>query len=172
MLDSANAVAKEVAKPVTKSLTNKVEKPMIKVDLKKKIELIRKKRTPLTAQKRLLSFKQEPDYQYRWVNDTEGNIARYQKAGWEHVDAKGQELATNQDFQDASWRQSALSQKVGQGITAYVMRIPKEIYDEDQDRKFKSSMDYERQLKLKELNEKYNIKGSVKADFGKLSEAT
>jgi hypothetical protein len=158
------------AKKDTKPLTSKGEKPTIKSELKKKVELIRKKRTPLVAQKRLISFPKDSEYNYRWVNDTEGNIHRFQKAGWEHVDAKGKELEVDQNFQDASWRQSALSQKVGGGITAYVMRIPKEIYDEDQENKLKSSMDYERQLKLKELNDKHSIKGSVKADFGKLTE--
>jgi hypothetical protein len=158
------------AKKDTKPLTNKAEKSTIKNELKKKVELIRKRRTPLVAQKRLISFHQEPDYNYRWVNDTEGNIHRYQKAGWEHVDTKGKELEVDQSFQDASWRQSALSQKVGGGITAYVMRIPKEIYDEDQERKFKDSMDYERQLKLKELNEGYKIKGTITGDFGKLTD--
>jgi hypothetical protein len=165
MLDNAKVLAKD-----DKPLTNNIVKPTIKSELKKKVELIRKKRTPLVAQKRLINFPKDSEYTYRWVNDTEGNIHRYQKAGWEHVDTKGKELEVDQSFQDASWRQSALSQKVGGGITAYVMRIPKEIYDEDQERKFKDSMDYERQLKLKELNEGYKIKGNVKADFGKLTE--
>jgi hypothetical protein len=157
---------KEIGSKKSKLLTNNDEKN----SLKKKIELIRRNRTPLTVQKRLASFDRDPEYMYRWVNDTEGNIHRFKKAGWEHVDVQGKELEVNHDFQDASWRQSALSQKVGGGITAYVMRIPKEIYREDQERKFKDSMDYERQLKVKELNEGYKIKSEIKADFGKLTE--
>jgi len=161
MLDDKEIIKKEV-----KPLTNNNEKN----NLKKKIELIRKKRTPLTAQKRFPVCEEDPNYVHRWVNDTEGNIYRFQKSGWEHIDIEGKEITESNNFQDPVWRQSAFSTKVGGGITAYKMRIPKEIYDGDQERKFKESMDYERQLKVKELNEGYKIKSEIKADFGKLTE--
>lgn len=148
----------------SKLLTNNDER----ITLKKKIELIRKTRTPLSVQSRYPMCEEDPDYVYHWFNDTEGNLDRGKKAGWEFIDTKGKEIVENQNFQDASWRQSALSTKVGGGITAYKMRIPKEIYEEDQRVKFKNSIDYEAQLKIKELNERFNIKTDVKIGFGKL----
>jgi len=157
---------------ITKTIENKEKKLTTDGNvgkLKRKVELIRKNRAPLEMQRRLTSFPKDPDYMYRWVNDVENNIYRFHKAGWEHVDIEGKELVVDKDFQDASWKQSALSQKVGGGITAYVMRIPREIYIEDQERKYKAAGDYEQQLKVQELSDRYKIKKEeLSVKFGQI----
>lgn len=96
-----------------------------------------KKRTPLGVQRQKLVLDQlkDPNYVYRWVNDGGTRIQNALEGGYEFVSAEtaGQigvrdVIPTNTDLG------SGVSMVVerGTGRRAFLMRIPKEFYDEDQ----------------------------------------
>jgi hypothetical protein len=78
------------------------------------------------------------NFMYRWVNDIEGRLASFIAGWWEFVDQNGNPVGTQ-----SAGTSSKFSKGVGRSVTAYLMRIPKEFWLEDQDRK-------ERELKERE----------------------
>jgi len=99
---------------------------------KERVKLVRsKQRTPLSEQKRLMSFDKEDGFTYRLVNDTFDRIPKFECAGWTIVDKDGSEINPDARIQDSTWKQRARSQPVGAGKIGYMMRIPTKWYDED-----------------------------------------
>ncbi len=100
------------------------------------------------------------NFQYRWVNDVEGRLAMFLTAQWEFVDKDG--LSVGDGGVDNSARTtSALSKGMGGGVVAYLMRIPKDIWLMDQDRKEKED------VATLEADMKKNANQA--ADYGKLN---
>lgn len=100
------------------------------------------------------------NFQYRWVNDTEGRIDMFLNAQWEFVAKDG--LTAGDGGVDSSTRTtSAMSKGMGGGVVAYLMRIPKDIWQADQDRK-------EREENAALENDIKRKAGNV-ADYGKLN---
>lgn len=74
------------------------------------------------------------NFQYRWVNDKENRLNVFLQAQWEFVPKKG--LKAGDGGIDMSSRTtSAMSKGMGGGVVAYLMRIPKDIWQMDQNRK-------------------------------------
>lgn len=96
----------------------------------------RAERVPLGIKRSKLAVKdQDPAYMYRWVNDVGGRILDAQNGGYEFVtDAKVGEGDVANRNASAGNRISRVVGKTDRGnaITAYLMRIRKEWYDEDQ----------------------------------------
>lgn len=88
-------------------------------------------RVPVAGPRDILSVReQDPNYVYRWVNDTVGRIQRFLDAGYEIVN---QDVEVGQNTVDrGSKLGSSVTRAVGFGVTSVLMRIPKEYYDEDQ----------------------------------------
>lgn len=79
------------------------------------------------------------NFQYRWVNDKEDRLNVFLKAQWEFVPKKG--LKAGDGGIDMSSRTtSAMSKGMGGGVVAYLMRIPKDIWLMDQNRKEKEDV--------------------------------
>jgi len=78
------------------------------------------------------------NFMYRWVNDSEGRLAAFLAGWWEFVDQNGNPVGTQ-----SAGTSSKFAKGVGRGVTSYLMRIPKEFWLEDQERK-------ERDLKERE----------------------
>ena len=100
--------------------------------LKEKVARLRKTRVPIGVPEKKWSCPVNDGYHYRVFNDgwmaRPGNIQRAKAAGYEFVTSdnekeKPQIVGTNDN---------------GTPITGYLMRIPKEIYDEDQAAKQKA----------------------------------
>lgn len=110
---------------------NEVEETVQKRKLKR-----RRERVSLVEQSRIMSIpNKDESYVYRLVNDENESIERKLKAGYEIVDKNGSDLSIDGRLQDPSWRHSAASQSVGGGLQAYLMRIPREWYEEDKAKK-------------------------------------
>lgn len=110
----------------------------------------RPERIPVSGNRDILTVRnQDPAYVYRWVNDTEDRIERFKLGGWEHVeDANvGQRTA---DRADAI--KGTVSKYVGANRTAYLMRIKREWYEEDQASKEKILKEREEAMLLNEKN--------------------
>ena len=104
-------------------------------------------RTPVSGYRSVLSLSnQDPAYHYRWVNDLEGRIEIFRNGGYEHVITKdGGEVGTKR-VGTATNIGTNVSKPVGQGVTAYLMRIKKEWYEQDQLDKLKLIKEQEREL--------------------------
>jgi hypothetical protein len=87
---------------------------------------------------------QDPNYAYRWVNVNQraGRVESFQLAGWEM--APGDTKIGDTTVEDQISRTSGVIERhMGQGLKAVLMRIRKEIYEEDQ-------RDKQRQLDITE----------------------
>lgn len=99
----------------------------------------RAERVPLGIKRSKLAVKdQDPAYQYRWVNDVGGRVLDAQNGGYELVtDATVGEGDIANRNASAGNRVSRVvgTTDRGNAITAYLMRIRKEWYNQDQDAK-------------------------------------
>ena len=99
------------------------------------------------------------NFQYRWVNDTEGRIDMFLNAQWELVSKDGLKVGDG-GVDNSARTSSAMSKGMGGGVVAYLMRIPKDIWLMDQERKEKED------IAALEADMKRNAGNS--ADYGKL----
>src|SRR5690348_16758514 len=74
------------------------------------------------------------NFQYRWVNDVEDRLNVFLGAQWEFVPKEGLQAGDGGVDQSARTT-SAMSKGMGGGVVAYLMRIPKDIWLMDQQRK-------------------------------------
>ena len=91
----------------------------------------RTKRTPVNGRNVLTVEGKEPGYVYRIVNDVGDRINTFQEGGYELVESKAVKVGDRR-LNNASAEGSKAQVSVGGGQKAFVMRIPKEWYDEDQ----------------------------------------
>ena len=91
----------------------------------------RPKRVPVGGPRNILTVAQkDPNFVYRWVNDVPGRIAAFKEGGYEVVTSDNE--VGDKTVDRGSKLGSAITKSVGGQITAVLMRIPKEWYDEDQ----------------------------------------
>ena len=97
----------------------------------------RPQRSPVSHRDRLRVYEQDPNYVYRWVWSKEGvgdNVGLREEQGYEIV-PNGTHRIGNQRVSTAAPVGSATTIPAGDGAQLILMRILKEYYDEDQDRK-------------------------------------
>lgn len=106
-------------------------------------------RVPAGGQRQRLAIGDEykdENYVYRWVNDEAGNIDRYRQGGYDFVEST-ESPVIGEDQQDHGQPvDSTVSMHVGRtrystNGTAYLMRIRREYYDEDQEEKRKDRLE-------------------------------
>lgn len=88
----------------------------------------------------------DPDFQYRFVNDTGSRIDNYKEAGWELVSDESIQVGDSR-AKDSSDLGSAKRVISDNGQVQYLMRIKKEWYEEDQAAKRQMLEEQERALK-------------------------
>lgn len=126
----------------------------------------REHRVPVAESRNTLTVSNlDPNFYYRWVNDRDNNIARYLKAGYVFVDKEGKE-AGDPTVETSRGTDSRLRKGVGGGITAYLMRLPKELWQEDQARKEADLRETERAMR--QLQKHTGHEHSQAADYGDL----
>lgn len=91
----------------------------------------RVKRTPINARNVLTLSEMDPGYAYRFVNDTGDRVQAFLDNGWEKVPAKNVRVGDKRIGQPGTEGSDATA-SVGQGIKAYVLRIRKDWYEDDQ----------------------------------------
>lgn len=108
----------------------------------------RRERIPFgVPQSRLTVANTDPSFVYRWVNDDgKGRIDRAVAGGYEFVQSEADQKVGSGSADGNSDVGSKVSRIVGTsesggGMRAYLMRIKKEWYDEDQRRKQKEGPD-------------------------------
>ena len=108
-------------------------------------------RTPV-GQRNILTVKgKDPAFEYRIVNDVEDRITQFQEAGYEIVQSDSVDVGDKRASNGTSIG-SAKQLSVGQGTKAFVMKIKKEWYDEDQRAKQRQIAATESAIKEPSLN--------------------
>ena len=111
-------------------------------------------RTPIGTRNILTVKGKDPNYVYRHVNDIDDRISMFQEAGYELVQDESV-VAGDKRVNAASSLGSAKAVSVGQGTKAYLMRIKRDWYEEDQAKKLSNVADIERATKEKALDGTY-----------------
>ena len=123
---------------------------------------VRPKRVPVGMRPRLAVFGKDPNFEYRWVNDTPGNVAMMKHNGWQ--------ICTNEEVDTGNFRAEQASEvgslasaivDGGNGMKAYVMKISKEEFQEIQDAYENENRAIEESLRPDTNDGEY---GSVKID--------
>lgn len=89
----------------------------------------RPKRTPLTARQQLARSNTPDGFVERWFNVKPGSIEAAEEAGWSTV--KRDERGGVKMVEGGLLPGGVTQKPVGQGVTAVLMRKPKDEYDED-----------------------------------------
>lgn len=114
--------------------TNPDHKPLptreqMDADRARRVDEIRKNRTPLTGSHLRLTAVTDPNYHYRWVNDDPGRIALFEKAGYTVVQANN---AHSHDGIGSSVASVAAGlNPEGRERRMVLMHIPREIHEDD-----------------------------------------
>ena len=117
----------------------------------------RVKRTPIGTRNVLTVAGKDPNYVYRIINDSGDRVQEFMEAGYELV--KDDSVKVGDKKVNKSSSEGSLSQvSVGQGQKAFVVRIKKEWYEEDQAAK---------QLRVDELENSTKAK-ALDGTYGKL----
>ncbi len=87
-------------------------------------------RVPVGGSRNITSVNDTPEgYVDRWVNDKDGRIDRFRKAGYENVQA----ASVGDSGVDSSHAElGVVSREMGLGVTSYLMRQRQDYFEEDQ----------------------------------------
>lgn len=117
----------------------------------------RVKRTPIGTRNVLTVAGKDANYVYRIINDSGDRVQEFMEAGYELV--KDDSVKVGDKRVNKTSSEGSVSQvSVGQGQKAFVVRIKKEWYDEDQAQK---------QLRVDELENSTKAK-ALDGTYGKL----
>lgn len=123
------------------------------------------KRVPVSGNKNVITVTdRDPNYMYRWVNDNrDGRIDRFKQGGYEFVE-KNDHKVGDRTADTSTGATSLVTKMVGKDVTAYLMRIPMEFYEEDQLAKRKALSASEEDMKRQLNSGKNGTYGDVKFD--------
>ena len=130
------------------------------------LKTMRPKRVPLHEQRRnrLTFTNQDPNYVYRVVNDIDERIEQFKLAGYEVVEHKVKVGDTAVVDGNVSIGSGARVH-VGSGRNAVLMRVPRDIYEEDQAKK-------QREITLKEnllIRKRKSSEAGADGTYGEVS---
>lgn len=113
----------------------------------------RPERIPVSGQRNLINVRgiDSKKYELRWVNDVDDRIRVFERGGWEKVT---EDVDIGDRTADSSnSKQSFVTKYMGANVTAYLMKIKKEWYEEDQASKSKALKEAEDERLHREKNE-------------------
>ena len=114
----------------------------------------RTQRVPVGSRKVLTVAGKDPNYEYRIINDSGDRVQEFLEAGYELVSNDSVRVGDKR-VNKASAEGSKAQLSVGQGQKAFVVRIKKEWYDEDQAKKQAHVNELESATKAKALDGTY-----------------
>lgn len=114
----------------------------------------RVRRTSIGTRNVLTVSGKDPDFEYRVVNDTGDRIAEFMDRDWEVVTASSVRIGDKRVGNPAA-EGTAAQANLGRGMKGYVMKIPKEFYEQDQAAKQAEVMKTEQATKLEALDGTY-----------------
>jgi hypothetical protein len=117
-------------------------------------------RTPVGSRNILTVKGKDPNYEYRIVNDVDDRIEQFKEAGYEIVSNSSDVQVGDKRVNSASSEGSVKQMAVGQGTKAYLMKIKKDWFQEDQQAK---------QRRVDELEKATKEKARKASDYGDIS---
>jgi hypothetical protein len=123
----------------------------------------RPKRQSLTQRGRMRVRNADPNFVYRFVNDTEDRVEILKEMGYEVVTEEAVGRLSDKRVDVGAPVGSGASIAVGNGTRAVLMRIPKTWYQEAQQEKLEEVTKLEESLKPKNSDGTY---GKVEMSFG------
>jgi len=120
-------------------IISEVEDRVPETSTKRRAKLVAE-RIPVYKQQALTYLEQEPGFKYRYVNDRPGRIQKFLRAGWELVKGDVADTYTGKGRSEASTQGSHIERITnpnGLHKNDILMRIPLDIYLEDQKEKEK-----------------------------------
>ncbi len=107
----------------------------------------RVKRASVNGKRNVLTVSgKDPNFEYRIVNDTGDRVASMQERGYEIVTDKGVTVGDRR-IANPTQEGSPVQASVGGGTKAFVMRIRKDWYEEDQAAKAQQTAEVEAAMK-------------------------
>ena len=94
----------------------------------------RTKRIPMSGSRMRMHIEEsekDPNFHYAWINDTGGLLQRAQMAGYEHCTRAEFPSWGERGVDSSDGTGTVVSQDVGNGVIAYLMKQPMEYYEED-----------------------------------------
>ena len=111
----------------------------------------RAKRTPINGRNVLTASNLEAGFKYRFVNDMGDRVESFKERGWELVDTDGVKLGDRRVEAASTLGSKAQVSVDKSGTKAFLMRIPKDWYEEDQQDKARSIAEQESAMKQQAL---------------------
>jgi hypothetical protein len=111
-------------------------------------------RTPVSARNKLTVKGKDPAYVYRVVNDVDDRVAQFLEGGYEVVSKEGHDVGDKR-VSSGTAIGSGQTFSHGQGIKGHLMRIPRELYEEDQAAKSRFINQQESSIKEQALDGNY-----------------
>lgn len=130
---------------------------MKETELNKKSRANRPKRKKMGKSNVLTFDGKDPNYVYRVFNDKDGRIKKAQEAWWEIVEAD--EQLGDEKACEPTKMGSAVVKEVGGGIQGVLMRIPRDIYEQDQ---------LEKQQEIDEIEQSIKAHAKQKGHYGEI----
>jgi hypothetical protein len=72
------------------------------------------------------------NFYYRWVNDKEDRVAKFLQGGYTFVTRDEVGQVGEPTIANSAELDTRVKKGVGQGVVSYLMKLPKELWDEDQ----------------------------------------
>jgi hypothetical protein len=120
----------------------------------------RAKRTPINGRNVLTVTNKDPDYEYRIVNDVGDRVQIFKQNDWELVAGSEVQVGDRRITAPSNTGSLAQASVDKQGTKAYVMRIRKDWYKEDQVAKMEALAEQEKAMKNTALS---------KGDYGEIN---
>lgn len=144
---------RKVDTPIESVETQEVERPSVSVPRVK-----RAKRIPINGYRNILGVEgQEPGWHYCWVNDE--NVPRYERGGYEFV--THEVVVGDRKVNAGQSLDGKISIPAGNGVTAFLMRLPEEDFVADDEAQ-------QNEIDERELSMKQNLNSGDDGRYGKV----
>ncbi len=124
-----------------------------------------KNRVPLTGRRTRMELKSDeldPNFKYKWINDTPALMDKYVAAGYLHVKTNEGVTIGQRTVDTGSDLAANISLDVGQGVIAFLMKQPMEYANEDRKLREDARKDLSNTLERDLNSGKDGTYGSVK----------
>lgn len=94
------------------------------------VRVRRNLRTALTGGRNILTVQGlDPDFHYCWVTDINGKVEHFLEMGYEFEHSENLEIG-DESIENGSGVGTKIAKNVGGGLTAYLLKFPKDEWDE------------------------------------------
>jgi len=134
---------------MTETTLPKVDQPRVKRNKKERIPVNGNTKNILTVSNR------DPDYKYRWVLNDPDRVAKFKEAWYEVVERTDDLRVGDRKVDTSAGTSSIVETRAGMGRKYVLMRLPKELWEEDQRAKQKQVDDSEAEMQREAKQGRY-----------------